>query len=447
MKLRRLWLALAVVSLMPVYAGAEEKRIALVIGNSAYKAIPALNNPKNDAVLIAKTLKTLGFTLVGDEAQLNLDKNALDRVVQTFGRQAQGADIALFYYAGHGVQVQGINYLVPVDANPTREADVDFQMLDTNLVLRQMQAAGTRLNLVILDACRNNPFGGRGLRGGTPGLAQMRAPEGTLISYATQPGNVAQDGIGDDSPYSQALATTIRRPGLEIFQTFNEVGLAVKKSTGNEQQPWTSSSPINGSFYFSGAATDPRAQADGTTARQAGTQAPRASDCAAIEAMLTHVANSKGEKNEVLPPPAGIKPSWELMNGVTALGYANDRRCTSEIIPGTRRLTLACGLAPAETVPPGADIHSASFKVVNPTEAQTRAVETALFATFERCLGKPDMHSRPNEDGIRRSARWDLTREAHGDSIDLTVEIATFDNRATPMPWSGMFTVDRELDR
>jgi hypothetical protein len=158
--------------------------------------------------------------------------------------------VALFYYAGHGVQVAGSNYLVPVNANPTREADVDFQMVDVNLVLRQMQGSGTRLNIVILDACRNNPFGGRGLRASDGGLAQMRAPDGTLISYATQPGSVAQDGSDGHSPYTRALTATVRRAGLDIFQTFNQVGLAVKRATGGAQQPWVSSSPIDGTFYF-----------------------------------------------------------------------------------------------------------------------------------------------------------------------------------------------------
>jgi len=137
-----------------------------------------------------------------------------------------------------------------VNANPTREADVDFQMVDVNLVLRQMQGSGTRRNMVILDACRNNPFGARGLRSADGGLAQMRAPEGTLISYATQPGSVAQDGSDGHSPYTKALATTIKQTGLDIFQTFNQVGLAVKRETGGSQQPWVSSSPIDGSFYF-----------------------------------------------------------------------------------------------------------------------------------------------------------------------------------------------------
>ncbi len=200
-------------SLLSTVPAAAEKRIALVVGNSAYQNVTRLDNPRNDAALMADTLAGLGFTLIGGRAQLDLDKSAMDTAVQNFGRQVQGADVALFYYAGHGVQVAGSNYLVPVSANPTREADVDFQMVDVNLVLRQMQGSGTRLNMVILDACRNNPFGARGLRASDGGLAQMRAPEGTLISYATQPGNVAQDGTDGNSPYTKALASTIKQSG------------------------------------------------------------------------------------------------------------------------------------------------------------------------------------------------------------------------------------------
>jgi hypothetical protein len=228
-------LAMLVAALLVVatHPASAEKRIALVVGNSAYKNITPLDNPSKDASLMADTLGLLGFTLVGGRAQLDLDKGAMDLAVQSFGRQVQGADVALFYYAGHGVQVSGANYLVPVGANPTREADVDFQMTDVNLVLRQMQGSGTRLNLVILDACRNNPFGSRGLRASDGGLAQMRAPEGTLISYATQPGNVAQDGSDGHSPYTKALAATVRTAGLDVFQTFNQVGLAVKRATAD----------------------------------------------------------------------------------------------------------------------------------------------------------------------------------------------------------------------
>jgi hypothetical protein len=229
---------------------AAENRVALVIGNAHYRFIPSLTNPEGDARLMAKTLRELGFTLIGDGAQINLDKPALDEAIRSFGSRLRGADVGLFYYAGHGLQLRGINYLVPTGANPAREADADFELDDLSLVLRQMEASGTRLNLVMLDACRNNPFGGRGFRAIDAGLAQIRAPEGTLISFATQPGSIALDGADGNSPYTGALAQTIRKPGLGVFDVFNNVGLMVKKATGGEQQPWVSSSPIDGSFYF-----------------------------------------------------------------------------------------------------------------------------------------------------------------------------------------------------
>ena len=252
MRVRSIFLLALLV--LPASEAKADKRIALVVGNATYQSVAPLANAQNDATLIAETLRDVGFTLIGDRAQLNLDKAAFDKAVQTFGNQLVGADVALFYYAGHGVQIRGSNYLVPVSANPVREADVDFQMVDVSLILRQMEGSGTRLNLVILDACRNNPFGGRNLRSTESGLAQIRAPEGTLLSYATQPGNVALDGANGHSPYTQALAETIRKPGLDIFQTFNQVGLIVKRATGGSQQPWVSSSPIDGAFYFSGQA-------------------------------------------------------------------------------------------------------------------------------------------------------------------------------------------------
>ncbi|MGY3583743.1 hypothetical protein ACVIGB_007197 [Bradyrhizobium sp. USDA 4341] len=248
------WTLLAAGLLAVLFAApaAADKRVALVVGNSTYQNVSRLQNPKDDAQLVADTLQRLGFALVGGHAQVDLDKAGFDAAIQRFGSQLMGADVALFYYAGHGIQVRGTNYLVPVSANPVREADVDFQMVDVGLVLRQMEGAGTRLNIVILDACRNNPFGGRGLRAADGGLAQIRAPEGTLLSYATQPGNVALDGDDGHSPYTRALVDTMQKPGLDVLQAFNQVGLVVKRATGSAQQPWVSTSPIDGSFYFAG---------------------------------------------------------------------------------------------------------------------------------------------------------------------------------------------------
>jgi hypothetical protein len=244
--------ALVLAAIAGVGPAHADKRVALIVGNAAYRHVPPLDNPANDARLVAGTLHDLGFELVGGAAQINLDKARFERAVQDFGNAAQGADVALFYYAGHGVQMRGQNYLVPIGANPAKEADFDFQALDSNAVLRQMQNAGARLNIILLDACRNNPFKGRGLRGLGGGLAQMQAPEGTLISFATQPGDVALDGDTGHSPYTLALTSTLRKPGLDIFRTFNEVGLSVADTTKGAQMPWVSSSPIKGDFYFGG---------------------------------------------------------------------------------------------------------------------------------------------------------------------------------------------------
>jgi hypothetical protein len=233
-------------------AAHAEKRVALVIGNSAYRTAPALPNPSADAKLMSDTLLSLGFFVVGGGARLDLDKKGFDDALTEFGKELIGADVALFYYAGHGVETHGLNYLVPVDANPADEGDVFMQMTGLAGILDQMQKSGTKINLLLLDACRNNPFLGRGVRSTTRGLAQMQSSPGTLISFATQPRSVALDGDDGHSPYTRALAETMQRPGFGLFKTFNEVGLAVEKATHDEQLPWLSSSPISGSFYFAG---------------------------------------------------------------------------------------------------------------------------------------------------------------------------------------------------
>ena len=247
------WIVAAVLLCAGMTSAAQaEKRVALVIGNSAYQAVPKLPNPDSDARLMSDTLKSLGFFVVGGSARLDLDKAGFDASLQEFKTQLIGADVALFYYAGHGVETHGLNYLVPVDAHPQDEADVFTQMVSTSDILDQLEKSGARINLVLLDACRDNPFSGHGVRSKTGGLAQMPAPVGTLISFATQPRSVSLDGIDGHSPYTKALAEAMQKPGYGLFKTFNEVGLAVDKATGGQQLPWLSSSPITGNFYFAG---------------------------------------------------------------------------------------------------------------------------------------------------------------------------------------------------
>ena len=176
---------------------------------------------------------------------------SFDRLVADFGKQIQGADVALFYYAGHGMQVQGTNWLVPTDANPTRAQDLDFQMVNAELVLKQMDGAGTRLNIVILDACRNNPFANLGTRAVESGSG---ADAGTgrhadLVRHATGERRGRRQRART-APMRWRWPTAIRQPGLDIFHLFNQVGLTVKRDTQGSQQPWVSSSPIDGEFFF-----------------------------------------------------------------------------------------------------------------------------------------------------------------------------------------------------
>jgi len=234
----------------------HERRIALVIGNTDYRHVSRLANPSNDAKLIEAKHQDEGFKLVGGKALIDLDKPAFERALEKFGDEIQqskrkGATVALFYYAGHGMQINGVNYLVPISANPSKAADAPLQMVQADVALNQMEDGGARLKIMILDACRNNPFRGISRKVGG-GLAGMDAPDGTLIAYATKPDGVAADGDGRDSPYTEALVEAFHKPGLGLFDVFNEAALIVKRKTSDTQQPWHAESAIEGKFCFAG---------------------------------------------------------------------------------------------------------------------------------------------------------------------------------------------------
>jgi formylglycine-generating enzyme required for sulfatase activity len=225
--------------------------VALVIGNAAYKNAAPLSNTINDAVVMADALKSLGFELVGGKAQTNLDKNGLDNVIRKFGETIRGKRVAFLYYSGHGVQVDGRNYLIPTSANVVSRTDVKYELVNVDNVLEDMNASGTKVNIIVLDACRNNPFGDKGLRGNVSGLAVMDAPSGTLVAYATGPGKTAADGVGKNSPYTESLARIIKEPGLDIEDVFREVGKDVQLKTGGVQVPWKMDS-LTEKFSFRG---------------------------------------------------------------------------------------------------------------------------------------------------------------------------------------------------
>jgi Caspase domain len=223
------------------------KRIGLVIGNGAYVNAPPLKNPPNDARDMVATLRALGFEVTSG---INVNQREMKRLIREFGQKLKAGGSGLFYYAGHGVQSKGRNYLFPVDADIQSEAEVEDSGVDLALVLNVMDEAQNGLNVVILDACRNNPFA-RSFRSASEGLAQVDAPTGTLIAYATAPGRVAADGTGQNGLYTSELLKAMQIPGLSALEVFMRVRGEVMKQTGNNQVPWEASSLVGG-FYFSG---------------------------------------------------------------------------------------------------------------------------------------------------------------------------------------------------
>ena len=248
------WLVLAGLSIAgPSPAFAVERRVALVIGNAKYKEAP-LTNPVNDARDMAAALQRTGFEVI---MAIDATQKEMNRAIAKFGDRLTTDSVALFYYAGHGMQVRGKNYLIPIDAEIKSESSVRVESVDVDGVLDQLSTSD--LNVVILDACRNNPFERRANRSlGAAGLAQMEAPKGSLIAYATGPGRTAADGDGRNGLYTQALLKFLNEPGLTIEQVFKSVRREVAKATRDGQIPWESSS-MTGDFYFiPGAGSSPR---------------------------------------------------------------------------------------------------------------------------------------------------------------------------------------------
>jgi formylglycine-generating enzyme required for sulfatase activity len=222
-----------------------EKRIALVIGNAEYHRTSPLRNPVNDARAMAKALRATGFTVLYHE---NASFRDMGRALRDLGSQLRDADVGLFYYAGHGVQVDGRNYLLPVDAAIEHEDEVRFEAIDVGWALQTMVSAKTRVQIVILDACRNNPYPGN-VRGETRGLSEIRAPSGMLIAFAAAPGSVASDGEGQNGLYTGELVKAMTTPGLRIEDVFKRVRQNVREQTGGRQEP-TEISSLLGDFMF-----------------------------------------------------------------------------------------------------------------------------------------------------------------------------------------------------
>ena len=237
------------VSLCIGLATSANERVALVIGNAAYEHVPPLANPRNDAEDMAALLGRLGFAVTEG---LDLTDAAMEDRIRAFARRAKVAEVALLFYAGHGMQVGGVNYLLPVDARLADEADLDFEAVALDLVLKSM---GTGTNLVFLDACRDNPFArswaGTGRSAVGRGLTRVEgaSASGMFIAFATDPDSIAADGEGRNSPFTAALKRHIETPGLEVNSLLTAVRNTVLGNTGNVQRPWSNSS-LSAAFYF-----------------------------------------------------------------------------------------------------------------------------------------------------------------------------------------------------
>jgi len=244
----RTQVAALLLTLSGLAAAAVGDRVALVIGNGKYASAPLVNSV-NDSRAMAQSLREMGFTVIERE---NITSKQIPSTLREFRTSLTPGSVALFFYAGHGLQIKGTNYLPAVDAEINSEDDVPMQSIDLNRILDILAESKTRLNLLFLDACRNNPYA-RSMRSGVTGLAKVDAPSGTLISFATRPGSTASDGSGGHGVYTEQLLGQMREPNVPVEQVLKRVGASVKRATRGAQEPWMEGS-IEGDFYFRGGA-------------------------------------------------------------------------------------------------------------------------------------------------------------------------------------------------
>jgi TPR repeat protein len=297
-------------------AAVQEARVALVIGNGGYRTAP-LKNPVNDARAVAEALQKSGFNVTRLE---DATRAQMREAIRAFGARISEGGVGLFYFAGHGMQVKGRNYLVPVGADIAAEDEVAGEAVEVDAILAKMETARNRLNILILDACRNNPFG-RSFRSSQQGLAQVDAPTGTFVAFATAPGRTAADGSGSNGLYTEALLRQFHTPGLKLEEVFKRTRADVLRASSQQQTPWENSS-IVGDFYFVGGADSSGlvgipAQA-GPAPAQPLVPAKRAPAPSPAEVRLLEALREKGQPRALaLAKPLAAKGS---MYGKYALG-------------------------------------------------------------------------------------------------------------------------------
>jgi uncharacterized caspase-like protein len=361
--------------LATVHGAAADKRVALVIGNSAYQHTAPLRNPSNDASDMAAKLRDLGFDVIEGT---DLTKSEMESRIRTFSDKLAGSDVGLFFYAGHGLAVDGKNFLAPVDASLKSDADVDFETVELNLVLKQMERS-SRLSLVFLDACRNNPLAtnlasaSRSLAV-SRGLARVEKAVGMMIAFATRPEDVALDGEGRNSPFTGALLRHIDQEGASVNDLMIEVRNDVLKTTDGKQVPWENSS-LTGQFYFKPTATQV-ADSPTETAKEI---AALKQEIGRLQADQGARLQSQQEQLEVL------QQKLELASKAQQSGpQANAAPSPAEAPPPANRvITVEPANTPTPAAPTAAAPATSASAEPAPAEAKVAAAESAEAASKE----------------------------------------------------------------
>jgi uncharacterized caspase-like protein len=390
-------------------ACAAEQRVALVIGNGAYRSVPELRNSRNDADDISEQLKRLGFAVIDGR---DLDRSAMQTALGRFAQRLRGADAGLVYYSGHGLQINGQNFLVPVDLKMDSGAFTPFEMVKVDDVVEALSYTdGVRL--LVLDACRDNPFanslaqnkGSRGV-GATRGLAKIERSQGMLIAYSTQPNAVAADGNGRNSPFTAALVREMQVPGLEVATVFRRVAVNVNRETGGEQTPELSVSLL-GDFYLN----------------------PQESDVSAWQ-KLGPSANAAGLKAFISRFPASVMVDAARAR-VDALENANEReRLVREYAEKERRLRQDLETAEAGYRKAALELAERRERDARERVADTKSDRPPVAATSPAPVGAntgsaPEIAARTRDDSEREQQMKEQAAKAERER--LASQVAAFE--------------------
>jgi uncharacterized caspase-like protein len=369
---------------------AADKRVALVIGNAAYQNVPPLQNPSNDATDIAAKLRGLNFEVIEG---IDLGKRDMERRIRAFAEALSGADIGLFYYAGHGLQVDQRNFLAPVDAQLKSEADLDFEAMQLDLVLKQM-VRNARTSIVFLDACRDNPLAAnlaqvsRSLDVGR-GLARVEAAASMMVVYSTEPGKVALDGTGRNSPFTAALLRHIDSEGESISDVMIDVRNDVLKETGSKQRPFESAS-LTGQFYFKPAPAPAPGEASASTTDQI---ASLREEIARLQAVQGQLVKSQQEQLATL--------QQKLAKETTAPGGAS---------PSSSRV-IAAQPAEGDAAPEAIPASGSPPAPTAEADGQSTKIAAAESKGTAENAGAPDQVEAPLEDPTRQELAQDILSE------------------------------------